>query len=267
MAGFAPLNPLLLTQLASDQLAHAYIFRGSSAQEQAIALAALLDCRAGREQRPCGNCPVCVNILAGTYPDCRLIEPERGSHRVEAMRALVSQATLAAINGGWKVFIINQAEKMGDDAANTLLKLLEEPPEQTILILISEQPDQLLPTVLSRCQLFVLDQGVAPETAPDRELLQEAATLIQSLPALPVYEVLLKAREREKREDQRSFLLALLHVLHDAALGILALPMAYPYILRSATMVESSLDLIDNNVNQKLLTDVVYLRLWQNCER
>ena len=142
MAGFAPLNPLLLTQLASDQLAHAYIFRGSSAQEQAIALAALLDCRAGREQRPCGNCPVCVNILAGTYPDCRLIEPERGSHRVEAMRALVSQATLAAINGGWKVFIINQAEKMGDDAANTLLKLLEEPPEQTILILISEQPDQ-----------------------------------------------------------------------------------------------------------------------------
>jgi hypothetical protein len=277
MAGFARLHPLLLAQLASGQLAHAYIFRGSSALAQTKVLAALLNCQefpaagpsAMRPEtlRPCGKCPVCLNILSGTYPDCRLIEPERASHRVEGMRTLVAQAMLAPLGGGWKVFILTQAEKMSDEAANTLLKLLEEPPEQTILILITEQPEQLLPTVLSRCQLFVLDQGAAPELEADPLLQREAAALIKSLPGLPVYEVLLKAREREKREDQRGFLLALLTVLHDAALGGTALPMAYPYILRSATMVESSLELIDNNINQKLLIDVVYLRLWQNCER
>lgn len=82
-----------------------------------------------------------------------------------------------------------------------------------------------------------------------------------------IYEVLLKAREKEKRDEQRVFLLGLLHALHSAAIGKISLPMAYASILRSATMVESSLELIDNNVNQKLLMDVVLLRLWQNCER
>jgi len=268
MSDFVQLNPLLNAQYQSGQLSHAYIFTGGGAGPQAVALAALLNCRNPEQGRPCGKCPVCENILAGTYPDCRLIELDRGSHRIEGMRAMGLQAQLAAMGGGWKVFILPYAEKLSDEAANNLLKLLEEPPEQTIFILISAQPEQLLPTILSRCQLFAFGNDLDNmDVKADSDMIREAEKFLKDLPAMPIYEVLLRAREREKREDQRGFLLGLLTVLHDGACGRTVMPMAYPYLLRSETMVESALELIDNNINQKMLMDVVYLRLWQNCER
>ena len=172
------------------------------------------------------------------------------------------------MDNGWKVFIITQAEKMSVEAANNLLKLLEEPPAQTVFILLTAQPEQLLPTVLSRCQLFIFTGDLNHRQGEiDDITLNDAISLLMELPKMHIYEVLLKAREKEKRDEQRVFLLGLLHALHGAAIGEISLPMAYASILRSATMVESSLELIDNNVNQKLLMDVVLLRLWQNCER
>ena len=268
MVDFEPLNELLLSQINSGQLSHAYIFRGSDAMDQALSLAANLNCANAKSGKPCGQCVVCHNIFYGTYPDCHIIEPDKGAHRIEGMKAIAVQAGLSSLGGAWKVFILTQAEKMTIEAANNLLKLLEEPPEKTVFILITEQPEQLLPTVLSRCQLFILanDFNKNKEQVSD-ELLQEATDLLQALPAMHIYEVLMKSREKEKREDQQQLLLAILYVLHKAAVGQYCLPMAYPALLRSATMVESSLELIDNNVNQKLLMDVVMLRLWQNCER
>ncbi len=268
MTDFLPLNELLLTQINCGQLSHAYIFRGQQAMEQALSLAANLNCPNASHGMPCGGCSVCRNILAGTYPDCHIVEPDKGTHRIEGMKALGAQAGLSSMDNGWKVFIITQAEKMSIEAANNLLKLLEEPPSQTIFILLTAQPEQLLPTVLSRCQLFVFTGGFNQEQGDiDADILDESVSLLQSLPQMHIYEVLLKAREKEKREEQRIFLLGLLHALHGAAIGEIALPMAYASILRSATMIESSLELIDNNVNQKLLMDVVLLRLWQNSER
>lgn len=268
ISDFVQLDPLLLAQLGKGQLSHAYILQGQEALEQSLALAALLNCQNPDGSRPCEKCPVCLNILAGTYPDCRIIEPDRGSHRIEGMKAMGAQAQLAPIGEGWKVYILPQAEKMSDEAANNLLKLLEEPPPNTIFILLCDQPDQLLPTVISRCQIFVLGNDFGKKVRQaDPQMIEEAKEFINGLPAMHIYEVLIRARDREKREDQRDFLLALLTVLHSGAIGQLSLPMAYPYLLRSATMVESSLELIDNNVNQKMLMDVVYLRLWQNIER
>ena len=265
MNELAELDDLLRLQINAGQLSHAYIFKGEEAEDQAYALAASLCCIGSVEERPCGKCQVCRNILAETYPDCRVIEPEKGVLRIEAMRAMAVQAQLAAIDGDWKIFIIKQADRMTDEAANNVLKLLEEPPERTVFILITQQPEQLLPTIISRCQLFVFGRDLAKaEKMPDGQMLIEAERFLRNLPRIQIYEVLLLSRQREKREEQREFLYALLHVLHQAAVGQIELPMAYGYLLRSETMVESSLELMDNNVNQKLLTDVVYLRLWQN---
>jgi DNA polymerase-3 subunit delta' len=267
MTAFHRLTPLLQSQMNNGQIAHAYIFRGQDSQFQAQTLAALLNCPDAADNQPCGICPVCRNILAGTYPDYHLIEPDKGSHRIEDMKTLSTRAGLAALNGGWKVFIILQAEKLTDEAANNLLKLLEEPPERTVFILLCDQPEQLLPTVLSRCQIFVLDrQTNTPLDAVDSQTIAEAADLLEGFAQMSIYEVLIRARDREKREDQRAFLFALLHVLHEAAIGQRQLTMPYAYLLRSETMVESSLELIENNINQKLLMDVVYLRLWQNSQ-
>jgi len=259
---FAPLFYMLSAQLEQGRPAHAYIFQGEGGYDQAISFAAHLCC--GEENAPCGKCTVCRNIAAGSYPYCRVIEPDKGAHRIDAMRGISMQAQLAAEEGGWKVFILRDADKLTDEAANNVLKLLEEPPEHTVFILLSEQPDKLLPTILSRCQLFMLGGHGIAEQDTDAELLKEAEQFLLSLPQISIYEVLLLAKEKENREDQREFLFALLKVLHEATVGKRELPMSYEPLLRSETMVESAVELMDKEINRKLLTDVVYLRLWQN---
>lgn len=269
MTGFAPLHAYLRRQLAAGQASHAYIFSGAGAEAQALAFAAALLCRRPEaDGTACGVCAVCRNLPAGSYADCRFIDPVNRLHRAENMRELVAAAYLSPIAGSRKVFILREAERVSEDGANTLLKLLEEPPADTVLILLSEQPDALLATVLSRCQLFLFSGGAAPEPQLDDAMLAEAEELLRGLPELPVYQVLIRARAYDKdREAQKLFFFALLKLLHQAARGELVLPMAAPQVLRSANMLESALEMLASNVNQKLLADVVCLRLWQNCSR
>lgn len=266
MVFFAPLHPYLLAQLRTGQGTHAYIFSGDQSFDQALSLAAALFCPQPSAGEACGHCPVCANVNSRTYPDLRFQHPVREAHRVENMRELVAWAGLSPIAGQRKLCIMPQAEKISDDGANTLLKLLEEPSADTTLILLSDQPDALLPTVLSRCQLFLFGQDSSrgePELPP--EMAEAARAWLLSLPTLPVYQVLLDARQYEKdRESQRLYFFALLRALMAAARGESQLPMAPAQLLRSASMVESAVEMMGKSINQKLLTDVVYLRLWQN---
>lgn len=282
MSGFAALHPYLRVQLNEGRLSHAYVFTGSGGEEQAWSLAAALCCLHPEEDgSACGSCQACKNIANGVYPDVRLFDPEGASHRVERMRKLVEQAALTPIAGAGKCFIIRQAENMSDEGANTLLKLLEEPEEDTVLVLLASSPDALLPTILSRCQLFAFG-GSGDELGyglPD-ELEEKAVVFLRSLPQLPLYKVLLAARDYDRdREGQRLFFFALLKALHRACRGELQLPMDGSRLLRSANMCESAVAMLGTasignvagpvarNVNQKMLTDVVYLRLWQNTTR
>lgn len=266
MTGMAQLHPYLLAELRSGQIAHAYIFSGAGAYAQAIAMTAALDCHDPQpDGSACGICPVCRNIAAGAYPDLHVMEPQGNSHKVEAIRSLVARAGLSHMEGEYRAFILKDAEKIGLEAANTLLKLLEEPLPGTLLFLLTMQPEQLLPTVLSRCQLFFFDNDMPAEPPLSPEQLQAAERFLLDLPDLAVYQVLLLARAYEKdREGQLSFLFAVLKVLYLAARGEKKLPMPAANILRSAALVERSLELMNKTVNQKLLTDVVYLRLKQN---
>ena len=282
MSGFAAIHPYLRAQLTEGKLSQAFVFSGVGCEEQAVTLAASLCClHPAPDGTPCGACQACRNIESGVYPDLRLFDPEGASHRVEQMRDLVDLASLTPISGTKKVFIIRKAERMSDEGANTLLKLLEEPEEDTVLILLTEAPDALLPTILSRCQLFVFGDGndrFEPEIP--EELEKKAVDFLLSLPQTPLYKVLLDAREYDKdRELQRSFFFALMKALHRACRGELSLPMDGDRLLRSAQMCESAVAMLGpasignvagpvaRNVNQKMLTDVVYLRLWQNTSR
>lgn len=266
MNAFALLHPFLLAELQAGQISHAYIFSGNAGLEQAKALAAALNCQAPLEDgQACGLCPACRNISTGAYPDLAVITPQGGSHKAEAMRSLISRANLSHLNGAHRLFVLEEAEKVSPEAANTLLKLLEEPIPGTVLILLSQQPEQLLPTILSRCQLFFFENG-QPQAPPlAAEEIAAAEKFLLSLADMPIYQVLLLARDYDKdREGQTAFLFAVLNVLHQAARGERPLPMAPANILRSAALVERALELMGKTVNQKLLTDVVYLRLKQN---
>ena len=267
-SSFVRLHPYLRAQLTADQVSHAYLFSGGEAEAQALAFAAALLCQKPEQDRQaCGHCPVCCNLLAHTHPDCRFLTPKDGVHRVEQMRQLVAMAGLSPILGERKLFLLQDVDLITEDGANTLLKLLEEPTPDTVLILLSSNPEGLLPTVLSRCQLFFFGNGAPVEPELPEGMVGQAETLLQQMPVMPIYQVLQAARNFEKeREQQKLFFFALLKVVHQAAKSEKDLPMKGQALLRSANMLESALELISKSVNQKMLTDVVYLRLWQNSQ-
>ena len=261
------LHHFLSAQMQKGQLSHAYIFSGDDSLEQAVSLAASLNCEQPLgDGSACGQCLSCHQIQAETFPDLHILEPESGKHKVEAMRQLVNQASLSMLSGKYKVFILEQGEKITIEGANTLLKILEEPDSRTVFILLVQQLDLLFPTILSRCQVFLFEKSRVNEPELPPELMDQAGELIRNLPGLAMYQVLLLAKDHDMdREDQERLLLALLKNLHLAAKKKISLPMSQDALIRSAELLEHSLDLLGKNINQKLLMDVVFLRLKQNC--
>lgn len=112
-------------------------------------------------------------VQAGTHPDYQLIAPEEQGKqiKVDQIRDLIGQFSLASHQGGYRVAIISPAENMNISAANSLLKTLEEPPSDTLLILVCERPSALPLTVLSRCQVV---KFTPPEQTVSLEWLNNA---------------------------------------------------------------------------------------------
>ncbi len=102
----------------------------------------------------CGVCPTCVAISGGRLPDVWEIEPEGQVIKIEQIRALKQAAYLRPMVARKRVFIIDDADKMNEEAANSLLKTLEEPPLFSHIILLTSNHHLLPPTVLSRCQVL-----------------------------------------------------------------------------------------------------------------
>jgi DNA polymerase-3 subunit delta' len=151
---------VLKREFFHGRVSHAYLFTGMESvgkQLTALAFAKVLQCdRADGDS--CGVCPPCLKITKGTHPDVRFYVPEsrtkgaRSKIYIEQIRNLQSDISLKAMEGKKKVFVINDADRMVEQAANALLKTLEEPPQDSYLILVTAFPDLLPRTVLSRCR-------------------------------------------------------------------------------------------------------------------
>jgi len=136
--------------------AHAYLLHGPAGiGKRALAeqLMALLLCHSPTRAGACGHCRGCQLLAAHTHPDHYILEPEEADKaiRVDQVRQLVGFVGQTAQMGGRKVVLLEPAEAMNLNAANALLKSLEEPAGDTVLLLVSHQPSRLLPTVKSRC--------------------------------------------------------------------------------------------------------------------
>ncbi|MBI4730306.1 MAG: DNA polymerase III subunit delta' [Acidobacteria bacterium] len=134
-----------------DALGHAYLFAGPQGvgrMPAAFALAASANC----PERGCGACPVCRKVLRRAHPDVHLVAPEGAQILVGQVRAVREEAFRSPIEGRTKVFVVEDAERMNAAAANALLKVLEEPPAGVLFVLITEAPEDLPPTVASRCR-------------------------------------------------------------------------------------------------------------------
>jgi len=152
-----PWQETLWQQLAGrSQHAHAYLLHGPAGiGKRALAerLMASLLCQKPNALEACGNCKSCHLLAAGTHPDNFVLEPEEADKpiKVDQVRELVEFVVQTAQLGGRKVVLLEPAEAMNLNAANALLKSLEEPSGNTVLLLISHQPSRLLPTIKSRC--------------------------------------------------------------------------------------------------------------------
>ncbi len=157
MTDVLPWQVDLWRQLAGRaQHAHAYLLHGPAGIGKRLLaeqLMALLLCQRPVEARACGECKACQLLAAQTHPDHYALEPEEVDKaiRVDQVRDLVGFVTQTAQLGGRKVILLEPAEAMNLNAANALLKSLEEPSGDTVLLLISHQPSRLLPTIKSRC--------------------------------------------------------------------------------------------------------------------
>ncbi|SFI61045.1 DNA polymerase III subunit delta' [Thermoflavimicrobium dichotomicum] len=140
--------------LVTGQIAHAYCFygpAGTGKKKMALELAKAINCE-HQTADACDDCPTCRQIEHGNHPDIVILQPDGSFIKIDQLRALQEQFQYRAATGIMRVVIIEQAEKMRPEAANSLLKFLEEPVSPMVAILLTEQIQAILPTVLSRCQ-------------------------------------------------------------------------------------------------------------------
>ena len=136
---------------AVERPSHAYLLagpRGSGVLEAARCFAAALVCPDGG----CGSCNACRRARSARHPDVIEVEPAGTFVVVDQVEEMMKEAFTSPFEAERKVIVLTEADRMNEPAANKLLKTLEEPPARTHFLLLSEAPDELLPTVRSRCQ-------------------------------------------------------------------------------------------------------------------
>jgi DNA polymerase-3 subunit delta' len=143
-----------------NRLAQAYVLTGpvrGSGTVLARDILQLLFCQSA-DPHPCGKCPGCRGADEDRLADVFYLEPVKKAQLigVEEVRTMCLFLGKTSYAGGWKAAVLRYADRMTIQAANAFLKMLEEPPPQTLFLLLSDQPHGLLPTILSRCQRVTL---------------------------------------------------------------------------------------------------------------
>ena len=141
--------------LEQNQLNHAYLFSGYfGSLEMALFLAKSLFCTDKQDVLPCESCRSCKLIDQEEYPDVTIVRPINQIIKTERIRELVGQFSQSGIESQRQVFIIEQADKMHLNAANSLLKVIEEPQSEVYIFFLINDEDKILPTIRSRTQIF-----------------------------------------------------------------------------------------------------------------
>ncbi len=209
-----PWHAPVWTTLTADleRLPHALLLQGPAGlgkHEFALRLAATLLCTQPKAETACGHCHNCQLLAAGTHPDLKLVMPEedRRGIVIDQIRALGSFLALRPHTAARKVAVLSPADSMNLNAANSLLKILEEPPLGSVLLLVASQPARLPATIRSRCQRLafqVPERGLALNWLKGREGGDAAAALLDEAGGAPL---LALARVRDDFPAKRETLL------------------------------------------------------------
>jgi DNA polymerase-3 subunit delta' len=153
---------------AAAGMTHAWLFTGPPGSGRSLAaraFAAALLC----DRQGCGECPSCRQVAAGAHADLLLVRPDGLSYGVRQTRDLVLKAAASPVYGRWRIVLFEDADRCTEQAANALLKAIEEPAPRTVWLLCAPYADDLPTTIRSRCRLVTL---VSPRTSAVTEVLE-----------------------------------------------------------------------------------------------
>jgi len=156
ISGNLGVKKILQKALRKGRMPNSLLFSGPEGVgkgDTALVLAKALNCEQ-LEDDSCEACPSCQAISGGKFPDVMNISAEGNAIKIEQIRFLKQAAYLRPMIGKKRVFIVSEAEKMTEEAANSFLKILEEPPNFAHIILVTHNPYLILPTIQSRCQVL-----------------------------------------------------------------------------------------------------------------
>ncbi|MEZ0577713.1 DNA polymerase III subunit delta' [Nocardioides sp. MH1] len=148
---------------------HAWLFTGppgSGRSNTAVAFAAALQCEQGGLGPDCPDgCHDCHTVLAGSHADVAVIRTEKLTIGVKEVRDLVRRASLTPMGKRWQILVVEDADRLTEQACNALLKAIEEPNPRTVWMLCTPTVEDVLPTIRSRCRLVALSTPTAEEVA------------------------------------------------------------------------------------------------------
>jgi DNA polymerase-3 subunit delta' len=199
--------------IESNKVSHAYIIKAGDkeAQASALFLAKGVNCLSAG-QKPCGVCPSCRKISLGNHPDVSVAEAG-SSIGIDDIRQLQKEIFKKPYEGRKRVSIIRQGERMTVQAQNCLLKVLEDPPGDGIIVITTDCPDNLLPTIISRCQVLKAKAG---RSVPDYNVYRETVACIMEeefTKASAAIDTLVKDKERSVEDFLDCFLMQLRDIL------------------------------------------------------
>ncbi|MFM7598191.1 MAG: DNA polymerase III subunit delta' [Actinomycetota bacterium] len=154
---------------AGQGMTHAWLITGppgSGRSTAAAAFASALQC----PDLGCGMCAICRGARTGTHPDVEIVRSETLSYSTDDARELIARSSIVPADAPWHVVIVEDADRFTDQAANVLLKVLEEPPPHLVWILCAPSPEDVLPTIRSRVRAVTLR---TPSTSEVADALQE----------------------------------------------------------------------------------------------
>ena len=140
---------------AGGAMTHAWLFTGPPGSGRSVvarAFAAALQCPEGG----CGRCAECRDVRNGTHPDVANVDTDGLSIKIKQIRELVPRAALRPSRGRWQVIVVEDADRLGEDAADAILLSVEEPPPRTVWMLCAPTPEDIVATIRSRCRVVTL---------------------------------------------------------------------------------------------------------------
>jgi DNA polymerase-3 subunit delta' len=176
MMDYAAQMAFLEKAIQTGHLSHGYIFSGTESLAFAVTIAKKILCK--QEHIKCDSCSSCLKINTGNHPDLFIIEPDGASIKNAQIEAFQRFTFIRPFESDYKVAIVSQAHLMTEHAQNRLLKVLEEPPGYMCLIFLTKQPERLLSTVVSRCQVLLFEEA---EFQEEEAIAEQAVHFMKSV--------------------------------------------------------------------------------------